>query len=54
MVISEQPTSLKNIINKTGKFPIEHRINELKWCEFFIGVGSGLSWLAWSIGKKLL
>lgn len=54
MVISEQPTSLKNIINKTGKFPIEHRINELKWCEFFIGVGSGLSWLAWSIGKKVV
>jgi len=54
MVISKQPTNLKNIIDKTGNFPIEHRFNELKHCEFFIGVGSGLSWLAWAIGKKVV
>jgi autotransporter strand-loop-strand O-heptosyltransferase len=54
MVISKQPTSLKNVIDKTGDFPIEHRINELKWCEFFIGIGSGLSWLAWAVGKKVV
>ncbi len=54
MVISKQKTGLKNIIDKTGDFPIEHRINELKHCEFFIGIGSGLSWLAWSLGKKVL
>ena len=54
MVISKQPTNLKNVIDKTGDFPIEHRINELKWCEFFIGIGSGLSWLAWAIGKKVV
>ena len=54
MVISKQPTKLKNVIDRTGNFPIEHRINELKWCEFFIGVGSGLSWLAWAVGKKVV
>lgn len=54
MVISKQKTSLKNIVDRTGNFPIEHRINELKHCEFFIGVGSGLSWLAWAIGKKVV
>jgi len=54
MVISKQKTKLKNIIDKTGDFPIEHRINELKHCEFYIGVGSGLSWLAWAIGKKVV
>jgi len=54
MVISKQPTNLKNVIDKTGNFPIEHRINELKWCEFFIGIGSGLSWLAWATGKKVV
>ena len=54
MVISKQKTNLKNVIDKTGDFPIEHRINELKWCEFFIGVGSGLSWLAWATGKKVV
>ncbi len=54
MVISKQPTSLQNVIDRTGDFPIEHRINELKWCEFFIGIGSGLSWLAWAVGKKVV
>jgi autotransporter strand-loop-strand O-heptosyltransferase len=54
MVISKQETKLKNIIDRTGNFPIEHRINELKWCEFFIGIGSGLSWLAWAVGKKVV
>jgi len=54
MVISKQSTNLKNIIDRTGDFPIEHRINELKWSEFFIGVGSGLSWLAWAVGKKVV
>ena len=54
MVISKQKTNLKNIIDKTGDFPIEHRINELKHCEFYMGVGSGLSWLAWAVGKKVV
>ena len=54
MVISKQQTKLKNIIDKTGDFPIEHRINELKHCEFFIGIGSGLSWLAWILKKKVV
>lgn len=54
IVISKQKTSLKHIIDHTGNFPIEHRINELKYCEFFIGVGSGLSWLAWAVGKKVV
>jgi autotransporter strand-loop-strand O-heptosyltransferase len=54
MVISKQKTKLKNIIDHTGNFPIEQRINELNHCEFFIGVGSGLSWLAWAVGKKVV
>jgi len=54
MVISKQNTSLKNIIDKTGDFPIEHRINQIKYCEFFIGIGSGLSWLAWALRKKVV
>ena len=54
MTISKQSTNLKNIIDNTGDFPIEHRINQLKWCEFYIGIGSGLSWLAWAVGKKVV
>lgn len=54
MVISKQPTNLQNIVDFTGEFPIEHRINQIKHCEFFIGIGSGLSWLSWAIGKKVV
>lgn len=40
--------------NETGEYPIEYRIEQLKGCEFFIGTSSGLSWLAWSLGKKVV
>lgn len=53
MVISKQKTNLKNILDYTGNFPIEDRINQLAHSEFFIGVGSGLSWLAWATNKKV-
>lgn len=43
-----------NCINKTGDLPLEDRINDLMNCEFFIGLGSGLSWLAWACGKPVI
>ena len=54
MTISKQHTHLKNVIDRTGDFPLEHRIYELQHSEFYIGVGSGLSWLAWGLGKKVV
>ena len=33
----------------TGNLPIIERINLLAYADFFIGLGSGLSWLAWSV-----
>lgn len=44
----------KNCIDKTGDIPLEDRINDLMHCEFFIGLGSGLSWLAWACGKPVI
>lgn len=41
-------------INKTGDFPLEDRINDLHHCEFFIGLSSGLSWLAWACEKPVV
>jgi len=38
----------------TGAYPIEYRSNEIASAEFFIGLGSGLSWLAWGLGKKVV
>jgi autotransporter strand-loop-strand O-heptosyltransferase len=43
-----------NAINKTGDLPLEDRINDLYHCEFFIGLGSGLSWLAWACEKPVI
>jgi autotransporter strand-loop-strand O-heptosyltransferase len=44
----------ENAINKTGDLPLEDRINDLYHCEFFIGLGSGLSWLAWACEKPVI
>lgn len=40
--------------NETGNYPIEYRIEQIKNCEFFVGLSSGLSWLAWALGKKVV
>lgn len=45
---------LYNVIDKSGNRPIEERIADLRGCEFFIGVSSGLSWLAWGSGAKVV
>jgi len=44
----------KGAKNETGNYPIAHRVNQIKDCEFFIGLSSGLSWLAWALGKKVV
>ena len=51
---SKLGSTLKNIINKTGDFPIEERMIDIKHADAFIGVGSGLSWLAWAIGTPVV
>jgi autotransporter strand-loop-strand O-heptosyltransferase len=40
--------------NETGNYPIEYRIEQLRNCSFFIGISSGLSWLAWALNKKVV
>jgi len=41
-------------IDETGDYPLEYRIEQIKNCEFFIGLSSGLSWLAWALRKKVV
>ncbi len=41
-------------IDKTGDISLFERINDLYFCEFFIGLGSGLSWLAWALNKPVI
>ena len=38
------------IIDKSGNSPLSERINDLYHADFYIGLGSGLSWLAWAVG----
>ena len=40
--------TLKNVIDKTGNFPLSDRANDIMNAEAFIGVSSGLSWLSWA------
>jgi autotransporter strand-loop-strand O-heptosyltransferase len=36
--------------DQTGDKPLAERLRYLKHAEFFVGLSSGLSWLAWAIG----
>lgn len=42
------------IIDKSGNILIEDRIIDLKYADMFIGIGSGLSWLSWSLGTPTI
>lgn len=44
---------LTNVIHPETK-TLDDAINWLYNCEFFIGLGSGISWLAWSLNKKVV
>lgn len=43
-----------NCLDKTGNIDLNDRITDIYNCEFFIGLSSGLSWLAWALGKPVV
>jgi len=44
-----------NVIDKSGKdLPLEDRMVDIYHADMFIGLGSGLSWLAWTIGTPVI
>ena len=45
-----QPTGIR----KLPSGPIENAISEISKSEAFIGIGSGLSWLAWALGTPTI
>lgn len=59
VVIQKEPLNymdlkgLKNVIHPETK-TLDDAITWLNHCEFFIGLGSGISWLAWSLNKKVI
>ena len=47
--------NFQNVINKTGtKYGIEDRISDLKYADFYIGLNSGMSWLAWAVKTPVI
>ena len=47
-------TMPKHAVDETGPWPIQKRVKQIAGCDFFIGLSSGLSWLAWALGKKVV
>jgi len=38
----------------TGDLPLQERVDLLFHADFFVGLSSGLSWLAWAVGKPVV
>ena len=53
IAVSKDPTGLKKLVPINNR-TIEETASIIKGCDFFIGVGSGLSWLAWGLNKKVI
>jgi autotransporter strand-loop-strand O-heptosyltransferase len=53
VVISSEPTKLKNIIDATGN-DISVTMGNLMGAEYHIGLASGLCWLAWALNKQVV
>jgi len=51
--LTKHPFKINNVINICNR-PIQEVMNYLYHSEFFVGLGSGLSWLNWALGKKTI
>jgi autotransporter strand-loop-strand O-heptosyltransferase len=54
VLIQKEEGDFRRVINKSGNYSLQARVTDLLHCEFFIGLGSGLSWLAWALGKPVV
>lgn len=51
--VSKEDNPFENA-NKISNTSMAHTINVINHSEFFIGLSSGLSWLAWGLGKQVV
>lgn len=42
------------VIDMVGQFPLQERVNQISGASFFIGMASGLAWLAWCCRKPVV
>jgi autotransporter strand-loop-strand O-heptosyltransferase len=54
VVISKEKTYLENVIDLTGELSLNSRAIDIFNAEFHLGISSGLSWLAWGLGKHVV
>ena len=54
LVISKEPTKLKNVIDLTGDVSLEKRVQDIYHAKAHLGISSGLSWLAWAVGTHVV
>ena len=53
VVVSKEPTELNNIVDRTGS-SIEETIALVRDANCFVGLSSGLSWLAWALDTPVV
>jgi len=53
-ISAENNLHLERCVNRTGQLPLSDRIHDLHFAEFFVGLSSGLAWLAWGLGKEVV
>ena len=53
-VIQKQQTNLQGVLDKTGDHDILERAIDIYHSSFVVGIGSGLSWLGWALGKPVV
>ena len=54
VVISKEKTSLTGVTDKSGDYPLIDRMVDMRHAKMHLGVSSGLSWLAWSVGTHVV
>lgn len=54
MIIQKEEHSFSNVEDFSGNYTLSERMNQLYHAEFFVGLGSGLSWLAWAMKKPVI
>jgi autotransporter strand-loop-strand O-heptosyltransferase len=54
VVIHEQANILENVEDRTGSIDLWERMVMLHHAEFFIGIGSGISWLSWAVNVPVV
>jgi autotransporter strand-loop-strand O-heptosyltransferase len=54
VVCSKEPTTLKNIIDRTGNHDLRNRAKLLKEAEMLISPSTGLAWMAHAVGTPVV